>query len=61
MRVSPEAELEGLDMPEFGAKCYPDFVLVGAAPGTHGLESDEDSGRGPGHEEVGAEPRATPL
>jgi Amt family ammonium transporter len=28
IRVSPEAEIEGLDMPEFGALCYPDFVLV---------------------------------
>ena len=28
IRVSAEAELEGLDVPEFGAACYPDFVLV---------------------------------
>jgi Amt family ammonium transporter len=27
IRVTPEAELEGLDMPEFGVYCYPDFVL----------------------------------
>lgn len=27
MRVSREAEIEGIDMPEFGAYCYPDFVL----------------------------------
>jgi Amt family ammonium transporter len=27
IRVSPEAELEGVDMSEFGAVCYPDFVL----------------------------------
>ena len=27
IRVSPEAEIEGLDVPEFGALCYPDFVL----------------------------------
>ena len=26
VRVSPEAELEGLDVPEFGVHCYPDFV-----------------------------------
>jgi len=40
LRVSPEVELEGLDMPEFGAVCYPEFVLTstsgnraaGAAP-----------------------------
>jgi Amt family ammonium transporter len=33
IRVSPEAEIEGLDMPEFGAVCYPDFVLVGHGAG----------------------------
>ena len=27
IRVSPEVEIEGLDVPEFGAACYPDFVL----------------------------------
>jgi Amt family ammonium transporter len=27
IRVSPEVELEGLDVPEFGVECYPDFVL----------------------------------
>ncbi len=26
-RVAPQAELEGLDIPEMGALCYPDFVL----------------------------------
>ena len=26
-RVSAEAELEGLDIPEMGALAYPDFVL----------------------------------
>src|SRR6476660_9627749 len=26
IRVSPEVEIEGLDMPEFGVHCYPDFV-----------------------------------
>lgn len=35
IRVSPEAELEGLDMPEFGVYCYPDFVLH---PSTQHLE-----------------------
>jgi ammonium transporter, Amt family len=38
VRVSQETELEGLDMPEFGAYCYPDFVLhdtpVGAGVGS---------------------------
>jgi len=33
LRVSPEAEIEGLDVPEFGALCYPDFVLHRATPG----------------------------
>ena len=28
IRVSPEAEIEGVDMSEFGSVCYPDFVLV---------------------------------
>ena len=27
IRVSADVEIEGLDMPEFGAYCYPDFVL----------------------------------
>ena len=27
IRVSREAEIEGIDMHEFGAYCYPDFVL----------------------------------
>jgi Amt family ammonium transporter len=26
-RVNAQAELEGLDIPEMGALCYPDFVL----------------------------------
>ncbi|MGZ4724102.1 MAG: ammonium transporter [Ilumatobacteraceae bacterium] len=33
IRVSAEAEIEGLDMPEFGALCYPDFQLVSSAVG----------------------------
>jgi len=36
IRVSPEAELAGLDVPEFGAACYPEFVIssteIGHAP-----------------------------
>ncbi len=31
-RVSEEVELEGLDVGEFGALCYPDFVLATARP-----------------------------
>jgi Amt family ammonium transporter len=40
LRVSPQVELEGLDMAEFGSVCYPDFVLAqssmspGQAPST---------------------------
>ena len=38
-RVSAEAELEGLDIPEMGALAYPDFVLGPGTPlgagGTH--------------------------
>jgi Amt family ammonium transporter len=33
IRVSEQAEIEGLDVPEFGAACYPDFVLVSHQPG----------------------------
>jgi Amt family ammonium transporter len=33
VRVSREAELEGLDVPEFGALCYPDFVLSSSTGG----------------------------
>ena len=32
IRVSPEVELEGLDMPEFGGLAYPEDAL---APATH--------------------------
>jgi Amt family ammonium transporter len=31
LRVSPQVELEGLDMSEFGSVCYPDFVLAQSA------------------------------
>jgi len=41
IRVSPEAEIEGLDVPEFGAACYPDFVLV--AHGTPGQSASVGS------------------
>jgi Amt family ammonium transporter len=33
IRVSAEAELAGLDEPEFGALCYPDFVLTTVSSG----------------------------
>ena len=38
-RVSAEDELEGLDIPEMGALCYPEFVLKPAS--THaGMAAD---------------------
>ena len=33
IRVSPEAEIQGLDVPEFGVLAYPDFVHALDAPG----------------------------
>jgi Amt family ammonium transporter len=33
IRVSEEAEIEGIDVPEFGALCYPDFVMHRASGG----------------------------
>jgi Amt family ammonium transporter len=38
LRVSPEAELEGLDVPEFGAACYPEFVLRAGQGALRGAE-----------------------
>jgi Amt family ammonium transporter len=35
LRVTPEEELEGLDLSEHGANCYPDFVGVGALGSFH--------------------------
>jgi ammonium transporter, Amt family len=37
IRVSPEVELQGLDMPEFGVLAYPDFVLSHSGGGGHTL------------------------
>jgi len=34
IRVSPEVEIEGLDMPEFGVLAYPDFVLAHHSTGS---------------------------
>jgi len=42
IRVSPEVELEGLDVPEFGAECYPEFVLR-TGRGGHGTVRPEPS------------------
>jgi Amt family ammonium transporter len=33
-RVGAKTELEGLDIPEMGALCYPDFVLKPDASGS---------------------------
>jgi len=35
IRVSEDVELEGLDVGEFGALCYPDFVLTSTTTGGH--------------------------
>ena len=35
LRVAPEVEIEGLDVPEFGALAYPDFVLTSTHAGGH--------------------------
>jgi ammonium transporter, Amt family len=45
IRVSPEVEMEGLDVPEFGAACYPEFQLTSTSRGTR-----------PGHAEIAAQP-----
>jgi len=42
-RVTPEVEVEGLDMPEFGAVCYPDFVLQSSAVGPAGGSASSSS------------------
>jgi Amt family ammonium transporter len=45
-RVSAEAELEGLDIPEMGALAYPDFVLGPGTPlGGHGTMSAPPAGQ----------------
>jgi Amt family ammonium transporter len=33
IRVPADVELQGIDVPEFGAYCYPDFVLSSETPG----------------------------
>jgi Amt family ammonium transporter len=52
-RVSRDAELEGLDRPEFGALCYPDFVIAagsgGHAPEAEGADAVPESPREPVH------------
>src|SRR4029453_13244832 len=41
IRVSPAAELEGLDMPELGALCYPEFVLTTTSAGHPAVSGSE--------------------
>jgi len=36
MRVAPEVEIEGLDLPEMGALAYPDFTLIPSHSGESG-------------------------
>jgi ammonium transporter, Amt family len=47
IRVSPEVELQGLDGPEFGAFCYPDFQLVSTEIG-HAPRSEVREATPPG-------------
>ena len=43
IRVSPEVEIQGLDMPEFGVLAYPDFVLTSAHSGSHNVAPPSSS------------------
>ena len=64
IRVSEEAELEGLDVPEFGALCYPDFVLTSGHTGGHtGSSSSPPSPGTPGGQpaRVGQESSSTTV
>jgi Amt family ammonium transporter len=48
IRVSREAEIEGIDMPEFGAYCYPDFVLQRESYSSDDFDGvDESEGTSP--------------
>ena len=46
VRVSPEVEIQGLDVPEFGVLAYPDFVLTSTHAGGHAsvMSSSSTSG-----------------
>jgi hypothetical protein len=37
LRVAPEVEIEGLDLPEMGALAYPDFTLIPSHSGSGGI------------------------
>jgi ammonium transporter, Amt family len=50
MRVSPEVEIEGLDLAETGVLAYPNFSLTG----TYGVSRMEDSLHAPHRSETGA-------
>jgi len=45
LRVSPEVEIQGLDVPEFGVLCYPDYVLSSTEIGHASGSAAFDSGR----------------
>lgn len=47
LRVSEEAEIRGLDEPEFGAVCYPDFVLATTSTGSFASSHGKDEGSPP--------------
>lgn len=52
VRVSADVEIQGLDMPEFGAEAYPEFVLHstrggGAGASMPGSEGDKNAGDEP--------------
>jgi Amt family ammonium transporter len=54
LRVSPEAEIQGLDVPEFGVLAYPDFVVTSAHSGGHAVSAPSSTapvGSGPGRPE----------
>ena len=45
LRVAPEVEIEGLDLPETGALAYPDFSLVPSHSGSGGIISGAGAAR----------------
>ena len=56
IRVSPEVEIQGLDVPEFGVLAYPDFVLTSTHVGSHDAVTSSYSSSAP---PVGTEPGRT--
>jgi Amt family ammonium transporter len=54
LRVSPEVEIQGLDVPEFGVLAYPDFVITSTHAGGHATSvppSNPSIGSGSGRPE----------